>query len=643
MKMRGVICTSMVVVALACSSKTEGQQWGDYTLFAKQNSTTAYLVDTNNAVYHSWTFSSNAKTGYSTYLLPGGTILRAVARQSNQLNGAAMCGQFQKVDWNGTVLWDMVYSTSSYCSHHDLCPMPNGNVLLICYEVKTGAQAVQAGCSQSITIWPEKIVEIEQTGASTGNVVWEWHVWDHLSQNYDPSKDNYVTSIVEHPELLNINYQTQKDWMHGNGIDYNPILDQIVLSSHNLNELYVIDHSTTTAEAASHSGGNSGKGGDFLYRWGNPQVYQAGNASNKIFNVVHDAHWIPEGYPNAGYLVGFNNNGVSNNQSSVDLISPPYDGYNYSITPGSAFEPLTYTARHSCNGHSNNMGNSQQLPNGNMLVCIAQSGFIYEISPTGALLWSHNVNGGSPMAFRYSACYVSGSSVTVEAQVSDNEICAGTEVQLSATATGGTTYTYSWTSNPPGFTSIQQNPTVSPETTTTYTVTVSSDGCSASSSVWVSVFGIPETPVITVSGDTLYSSSESGNQWFYEGDLVPGATAQYYVPDQNGSYQVQVSDENGCSSELSEIFEFIQSVFRESESGLSFRILPNPTHGQVCLEGDFTEASNFSVWIIDTKNRIIVNGENLVTFDLSEFENGIYFLVFKTGETVLTKKIVLIH
>ena len=65
-------------------------------------------------------------------------------------------------------------------------------------------------------------------------------------------------------------------------------LDQIVLSNHNLSEIWIIDHSTTTLEAASHSGGNSGKGGDLLYRWGNPQAYDQGTGADQLLN--HQQH-----------------------------------------------------------------------------------------------------------------------------------------------------------------------------------------------------------------------------------------------------------------------------------------------------------------------------------------------------------------
>jgi hypothetical protein len=383
-----------------------GQQWGEYTLYAVQNQTTAYLIDTNNTTYHTWTFGSTKKTGYSSYLMPGGTIVRSVARQGNQLNGGGMTGEVMKADWNGTVLWDYVHSSATYCLHHDICPLSNGNVLMISYDVKTAAQATQAGCSQNITIWSEKIIEVQPTGATTGNIVWEWHAWDHLCQNYNSLKDNYVTSIVMHPELLNINYNTSQDWLHMNGIDYNEELDQIVVSTHNLNELYAIDHSTTTMQAASHAGGNSGKGGDILYRWGNPAAYNA--TGTNVIHVPHDAHWVPKGCPNEGYLVVFNNNGISNSQSCIDLIAPPYDGYNYSITLGQAFQPSTYTLRRACSGHSNNESNSQQLPNGNMLICMFQSGYIYEINPAGTTIWSKSASGSVSQAFRYSACYVNG-------------------------------------------------------------------------------------------------------------------------------------------------------------------------------------------------------------------------------------------
>jgi hypothetical protein len=403
--MKGSLKNSLSVLFLFWVSFVNAQTYGDYTLYSTKNSTKAYLIDMSGTIYHTWTFGSNKKTGYSSYLLPGGIILRTVSKSGNYFNGGGITGEVQKVDWNGNVLWDYVYSTTTYCSHHDICPMPNGNVLLISYESKTPAEVSQAGCSQSITMWPDKIVEIEPSGTSGGNVVWEWHTWDHLCQNVNSSKDNYVTSIVMHPELLNINYNTQKDWMHANGIDYNEELDQIVFSSHYLNEFYVIDHSTTTAEAAGHTGGNSGKGGDFLYRWGNPSAYQATGTTN--FNVVHDAHWVPADCPKANYLAAFNNKGGTGNKSCIDLVNPPYDGYNYLITQGNAYEPTTYTWRHTYSGSpTQDEGTSQQLPNGNMLICISGSGYLYEIDSNKTVVWSKSIGGDVSNALRYPASYV---------------------------------------------------------------------------------------------------------------------------------------------------------------------------------------------------------------------------------------------
>ncbi|MFM9051931.1 MAG: aryl-sulfate sulfotransferase, partial [Bacteroidota bacterium] len=342
------------------------QQYPGKTSYSLKNSTSSNLIDTNGTVTHSWIHASNAPTCYSTYVMPGGVLWRTVTKSGNSFSGGPISGQFQKINYSGNLLWDFVYSTTGYCSHHDICPMPNGNVLLIAYEARTQAEVTAAGCTGYTGImWPDKIVEVQQTGPNSGTVVWEWKAWDHLVQNVNPNASNYQTSIVNHPELFNINYRPQRDWMHVNGVNYNPILDQIAISSHNLNEIYVIDHSTTTAEAAGHAGGNSGKGGDILYRWGNPAAYSASGTA--VFNVVHDAHWVPEGCPNAGDLAGYNNRGISSTASCADIFTPSVSGYNYPIIPGSAFTPASYTIRQACGGYNGNEGSSQQLPNGNIL------------------------------------------------------------------------------------------------------------------------------------------------------------------------------------------------------------------------------------------------------------------------------------
>ena len=144
-------------------------------------------------------------------------------------------------------------------------------------------------------MWSTAIFEIKHNGNGGGEVVWERHLWDHLIQDADPNDDNYGI-VSEHPELFDVNVGTvgggggpggaNADWMHINAISYNAEYDQIVISSRHQCEIFVIDHSTTTEEAAGHNGGNSGKGGDFLYRWGNPQNYDRGNNSdNLIFSI----------------------------------------------------------------------------------------------------------------------------------------------------------------------------------------------------------------------------------------------------------------------------------------------------------------------------------------------------------------------
>jgi len=376
-----------------CNLLDDGQ-----ILFAPMWGTTTYLIDHDGTVNHTW--SSSYFPGVSVWWLGDGIILRSIRVGVGPGSGGAG-GGVQKVQWDGTLLWDFRYNTDGYLSHHDLKSLPNGNVLLIAWETKTRNEAIAAGRNPSYIsnngFMPDHIIEVQPTGPTSGDIVWEWHVWDHLIQDYDPSKDNYGV-VEDHPELVDVNYASshRSDWMHTNSIDYNEEFDQIMISVPNFNEIWIIDHSTTTEEAAGHNGGNSGKGGDILYRWGNPHAYRAGITSDQKFFSQHDASWIKEGCPGEGNILVFNNgqNRPGSDYSSVDEIIPPVNEYGeYYIEPGSAFGPddpiWIYTSDPPSSFFAHHLCGAQRLPDGNTLICDGEGGEIFEVTPEGDDVWQY--------------------------------------------------------------------------------------------------------------------------------------------------------------------------------------------------------------------------------------------------------------
>lgn len=392
-----------VLGLLLCLSKTIFAQsdFNGYVLYTKQNQNTAYLIDKNGDIAHTWSFVR--PSNYAIGLKDNGNIVRGAVNTSNSLNGPAAGGKLEEIDPNGNIVWQFVYSSTTYCSHHDIDILPNGNVLMMAWEVKTAAQLTQAGRANATSNkWPSHIIEVQQNGTG-GQIVWEWHIWDHMIQDYDPTKDNYGV-VADHPELMDINAVNSMggppgsgDWFHENGIDYNPVLDQIVFSCRYASEFFIIDHSTTTAEAAGHTGGNSGKGGDFLYRWGKPANYDA--SGNQIITAaVHDPNWILPGRPYAGYIQFFNNSGGVGGSSVVDAINPPVNGYTYNITQGQAFAPSTYELRHNCLANASGQSAHDRMSNGNIFVAVSNQ-YMYEVDTLGNTVWSYN--DGPAKAFRY--------------------------------------------------------------------------------------------------------------------------------------------------------------------------------------------------------------------------------------------------
>ncbi len=371
-----------------------------YVLFSPTTSTTTYLIDKCGNKVHEW--NSSYKPALASYLLEDGSLLRTGQLDNVNFDEGGSGGIIEKFDWDGNLTWSYSISDNFQCQHHDVKFLPNGNVLAIVWERFTTDEAFAQGKNTSYAnsyILSEKIVELQPFGVTGATVVWEWKVWDHLIQDFDNTKPNYGV-VANNPGLINLNYfpgqPTNVDWIHLNSIDYNPALDQILVSSHTFCEVWIIDHSTTTAQAATNSGGNSGTGGNIMYRWGNPQSYGRGNPSVKKFYGQHHATWIPAGFPNEGKILVFNNglNRTAGDYSSIDMIETPTMSANtYPIVGTSAFAPTslfwTYTDLIPTDFYSSNISGVYPLENGSFMVTSGTIGQFFEINSTNEKVWEY--------------------------------------------------------------------------------------------------------------------------------------------------------------------------------------------------------------------------------------------------------------
>jgi hypothetical protein len=405
---------------------SEGLTQG-YVMFAVPNSASVYLVNRKGEVVHEWK-GNYAVSG--AYLGNDGSLVQNVNNPDFPVfAGGGETGRIQKITWDNKIVWDFEYANEEYHAHHDFAVMPNGNILAVAWEAKTAEQVLAAGRKPKMTpkagLWPDKIVEIKPEGERGGKIVWEWHIWDHLIQDYDAKKANYGNP-ADHPELLDFNVgdslpplisqdslnilrsqgrawrnQTPEnmgsDVYHVNAIKYNAELNQITFSSPALSEIFIIDHSTTTKEAAGHTGGRQGKGGDFLYRWGNPANYRHGDSIDQKLFHQHDIRWIEKGKRGAGHLMVFNNdihNRDNMNYSAIYEIAPSTDKKgNYLREKGKPFGPekpvWTYTAPDSISFWSSFISGAHRMTNGNTFINEGAKARFFEVTKEGKIVWEY--------------------------------------------------------------------------------------------------------------------------------------------------------------------------------------------------------------------------------------------------------------
>ncbi|MDA0729818.1 MAG: aryl-sulfate sulfotransferase [Bacteroidetes bacterium] len=361
--------------------------YNGYTLMPVTSSDTTYLINNCGEVVHRWT--SSYKAGMMAYLMNNGDLIRAGRTNNTLFTAGGSGGIIERFSWEGDLEWQWFISSETVCQHHDFAVLPNGNVLALAWKSYPASDWIALGRDPEKTfevVWGTCVIEIQPEGSFGGTVVWKWEAIDHLVQTFDPEKPNYGNPS-DFPGKLNANYSasaTDEDWLHTNSIAYNAELDQIMISSRDFNELWILDHGTTTEEA-------EGQGGDLIYRWGNPQAYGRGTGQDQILFSQHDARWIQD-----GQIMVFSNGNdrPAGEFSTVEIITPPLNEEGlYTLIEGEAWGPELWDWRYpsifDAEFFSQNTSGAQQLPNGNVLITEGASGEIREVRPSQEMVWNY--------------------------------------------------------------------------------------------------------------------------------------------------------------------------------------------------------------------------------------------------------------
>ncbi len=398
--------------SLLCQTRTVGTIINEegaldgYTFFSPFSGTKAYMVDNCGQLVNQW--DRGTLPGLAAYFLENGLVLRTFKPNPiGPFTSASNSGGLELVDWQNNVVWSYELNTSTQLSHHDAVMMPNGNILMLSWELVFEDELIQLGRDPNEIApqgfaWNEKIIEIKPIGNKDIEIVWEWKIKDHYIQDLDPSQSNFGV-VSEHPELFDINLpelnspnsHSDLDYNHFNAIDYNEDLDQILISVRNSDEIWIIDHSTSTAEAASHEGGRYGKGGDILYRWGNASAYQRASIADEVLFGQHGVNWIEEG-PHKGKILIYNNgNGRPGpDYSTVEILAPIQneDG-SYPVPTTEPFGPEVsdwiYGDQINERFYSPYLSNAQFLGNENILINAGSPGNIFEVNLNKEIVWQY--------------------------------------------------------------------------------------------------------------------------------------------------------------------------------------------------------------------------------------------------------------
>ena len=314
------------------------QAYRGYTLITNVSGNDARLIDMEGRVCHAW--HSNEGIGYS-YLLPNGNLLLRTGPAAEEVSflsrperdllprgGRAVAGAVLELDWDSNVVWEYRYPFL----HHDFERLPNGNTLVLTWELmpEEVTRQVQGGHDSGhgdAGMLGDTVREI----TPTGEIVYEWNSWEHL--DFEEDRICFL--------------EGREEWTHQNTLNVTPEGD-LVISFRQTDTVGIVDRAP----------------GKFRWKWGR------GDISHQ-----HNPTMLDNGrvliFDNGPHKGGFTHSRVIEVDPASNEIAWEYRGD----------PPISFYSYH--------ISGAERQPNGNTLICEGAPGRIFEVTPGKEIVWEY--------------------------------------------------------------------------------------------------------------------------------------------------------------------------------------------------------------------------------------------------------------
>ena len=309
-----------------------------YTLVTNVSGHDARLIDMEGRVCHAW--HSNEGIGYS-YLLPNGNLLLRTGpaaeevsflsrpeRELLPIGGRTVAGAILELDWDSNVVWEYRYPLL----HHDFERLPNGNTLVLTWELLPEDMAEEInGGHESGAGHRGMLGDMVREVTPAGVVVYEWKSWDFL--DFEEDRICFLEGRAE--------------WTHQNTLNVTPEGD-LVVSFRQTDTVGIVDRAS----------------GEFRWKWG------SGNISHQ-----HNPTMLDNGrvliFDNGPHKSGFTHSRVIEVDPGSNEIAWEYKGD----------PPISFYSYH--------ISGAERQPNGNTLICEGAPGRIFEVTPSKEIVWEY--------------------------------------------------------------------------------------------------------------------------------------------------------------------------------------------------------------------------------------------------------------